>query len=172
MINGILGGLVAITSCAAFTVPLDSLIIGVLGSAVTLVVQPIMDRYHIDDPVGAVAVHGGAGVVGALCVGLFTIDQPYPKGNTLTRGQSGLFKGGGLGLFGVQLLAVISVASWAGITTWLLLAAIDKVIPIRMCIEEEILGADIWIHNIKHEIYDYNSMIEEMRREVGGLALV
>lgn len=63
VINGILGGLVAVTSCAAFTVPLDSLIIGVLGSSVTLVVPTLMDKYHIDDPVGAVAVHGAAGMV-------------------------------------------------------------------------------------------------------------
>ena len=45
------------------------------------------------------------------------------------------------------------------------MAAIDKVIPIRMCIEEEILGADIWIHNIRHDYYDFNSIIAEMRRE-------
>ena len=87
--------------------------------------------------------------VGALSVGLFTVNEPYSTTNTLTRGQSGLFKGGGLRLLGVQLLAVISVAIWSGVTTWMLLAAIDKIIPIRMCIEEEILGADIWIHNIK-----------------------
>lgn len=98
--------------------------------------------------------------VGALCVGLFTIDEPFHNANTLTRGQSGLFKGGGLRLLGVQMLAVsncrltacltyaicltykkvITVVSWAGLSTWILLAAIDKVIPIRMCIEEEILG--------------------------------
>ena len=88
--------------------------------------------------------------MGALSVGLFTINEPYNSVNSLTRGQSGLFKGGGMRLFGVQLLAVISVAAWSGVTTWMLLAAIDKVIPIRMCIEEEILGADIWIHNIKY----------------------
>jgi hypothetical protein len=99
-------------------------------------------------------------------VGLFTVGEPYisPNGG-LTRGQSGLFKGGGFHLLGVQCLAVISVSLWSGITTWMLLATIDKVIPIRMCIEEEILGADLWIHNIRHEYYDFDAIIAEMRRE-------
>ena len=87
--------------------------------------------------------------VGVLCVGLFTINEPYGSSDSLTRGQSGLFKGGGMRLFGVQFLAMICVSTWSGVTTWMLLAAIDKLIPIRMCIEEEILGADIWVHNIK-----------------------
>lgn len=63
VINGILGGLVAVTSCAAFCTTFDSLIIGILGGLVTLFVQQLLDRYKIDDPVGAVSVHGGAGVV-------------------------------------------------------------------------------------------------------------
>jgi len=76
-----------------------------------------------------------------------------------------LFKGGGFRLLGVQCLTVISVSLWSGITTWMLLAAIDKIIPIRMCIEEEILGADIWIHDIKHDNYDFDSIINEMIAE-------
>ena len=87
--------------------------------------------------------------MGTLCVGLFTVNEPYGDEDSITRGQTGLLKGGGFRLLGVQILAVISVAVWSGVTTWMLLAAIDKVIPIRMCIEEEILGADIWIHNVK-----------------------
>lgn len=109
--------------------------------------------------------------MGALCVGLFAVNEPdiLPNGG-LTRGQSGLFKGGGFHLLGVQFLAVFSVSLWSGITTWILLAAIDKITPIRMCLEEEILGADIWIHDIRHDSYDYDSIIGEMRQE--GLDLV
>src|SRR6218665_3863074 len=89
VINGILGGLVAVTSCASFCLPVDSIIIGCMGCAATLWIQPLMDKYHIDDPVGAVAVHGGGGIVGTICVGLFTINEPYSDTNSLTRGQSG-----------------------------------------------------------------------------------
>jgi hypothetical protein len=104
--------------------------------------------------------------VGALCVGIFSVNAPVilPKGG-LTRGQSGLIKGGGFRLLGVQCLAVVSVSLWSGITTWMLLAAIDKIVPIRMCIEEEIIGADLWMHDIKHDNYDFDSIITEMSRE-------
>lgn len=84
-----------------------------------------------------------------MCVGFFTVNEPYGDVDSITRGQTGLFKGGGFRLLSVQILAAFSVILWSGITTWMLLAAIDKIIPIRMCIEEEILGADIWIHDVK-----------------------
>lgn len=115
---------------------------------------------------GAVAVHGAAGVWGALCVGLFAVKEPDLLVNGgLTRGQCGLFKGCGFRLLGVQALAVACVTLWSGLTTWILLAAIDKITPIRMCIEEEILGADFWIHAIRHDCYDYDSLVQEMLAE-------
>ncbi|CAG2121534.1 unnamed protein product, partial [Medioppia subpectinata] len=149
VLNGILAGLVAVTSGAGYFEPYDSFVIGALGCVANTLIAPFLDSLRIDDPVGAVAVHAGGGMVGILCVGLFAVAEPFIIENGgLTRGQSGLFKGGGFRLLGVQCLAALSVSLWSGITTWILLAAIDKMIPIRMCIEEEILGADIWIHNI------------------------
>ncbi len=99
-------------------------------------------------------------------MGIFSVNTPdiLSKGG-LTRGQSGLLKGGGFRLLGVQCLAVVSVSLWSGVTTWMLLAAIDKIVPIRMCIEEEIIGADLWIHDVKHDNYDFDSIITEMSRE-------
>ena len=74
--------------------PFDSLIIGMLGSISTFLVATLMKCLRIDDPVGAVPVHMGAGVVGALAVGLFTVNEPYANDtlNSLTRNQLGFFK--------------------------------------------------------------------------------
>ncbi len=63
VLNGILAGLVAVTSGAAFFQPLDSFLIGALGCIANTIVPPILDKFRIDDPVGAVAVHCGAGLV-------------------------------------------------------------------------------------------------------------
>ncbi|KAI1307944.1 putative ammonium transporter 3 [Halotydeus destructor] len=168
--NGILAGLVAVTSGAGFFQPMDSLFIGGFGALLYTLVAPILDRFRIDDPVGAVAVHGAAGAWGALCVGLFAIAEPdILVSGGLTRGQCGLFKGCGFRLLGVQVMAIVCVALWAGVSTWILLAAIDKIVPIRMCIEEEMLGADFWIHAIRHDCYDYDSLVQQMLAE--GLAL-
>ncbi|RWS29086.1 putative ammonium transporter 3-like protein [Leptotrombidium deliense] len=166
VVNGILAGLVAVTSGAGFFKATDSLIIGAIGSIISCIIPTLMDRHRIDDPVGAVAVHGGAGAWGALAVGLFAVAEPDLLSNGgLTRGQCGLCYGCGPRLFGVQLLTVLAVSMWSGITTWVLLAAIDKFVPIRMCIEEEILGADYWKHAIKYDRYDYESLISDMVRE-------
>lgn len=81
-------------------------------------VPPIMDRYRIDDPVGAVAVHAMGGLWGMVAVGLF-IDND--KLLNLTQERSGLFKGGGIYLLGVQLLSCIVVSGWSMLTTYLIL---------------------------------------------------
>lgn len=128
LLNGILAGLVAVTSGAGYFQPHDALIIGAIGSILMCVTPKLLDRWRIDDPVGAVAVHGSCGLFGTICVGLFAIIEPdnLPHGG-LTRGQTGLFKGGGFYLLGIQMLAVLCVSLWSGFTTWFLLASINMV---------------------------------------------
>lgn len=96
----------------------ESVLVGAIGALLVNLIPPLMDKYHIDDPVGAVAVHAMGGLWGMVAVGLF-IDND--KLLNLTHERSGLFKGGGLYLLGVQLLACIVVSAWSMLTTYLIL---------------------------------------------------
>ena len=96
---------------------------------------------HIDDPVGAVSVHGICGSFGTIAVGLFA-QEAYG-------GINGLFFGGGLGLLGVQLLGVVSVFAWTFVTCLGIFALIKKTIGLRVKPEEELRGLDIEEHGIE-----------------------
>ncbi|XP_043506090.1 putative ammonium transporter 3 [Polistes fuscatus] len=146
-INGILGALVAVTGGCFLYCAWEAIIIGMIGGFITCFMMPILDRIHIDDPVGASATHGASGVWGVIAIGLFA-DNPYPLGTT--SGRSGLFKGGGWYLLGVQSLSVLCLSSWSFITSIILLWLIDKILPIRMKEDEELLGADLVEHRIRH----------------------
>nr|CAD7402710.1 unnamed protein product [Timema cristinae] len=147
LINGILGSLVAITAGCFLYRAWESLLIGAVGSAIACFTMPMFDRLGIDDPVGASSVHGMAAIWGVVAVGLFA-DNPYPLDTT--KGRSGLFKGGGWYMLGVQSLSVLCLASWATVTNFIILYLINKVVPIRMDAYEELLGADLVEHYIRH----------------------
>ena len=101
----------------------------------------------VDDPVGASAVHGIGGIWGVLAVGLFA-DLPLPL--ETTSGRRGLFRGGGWDLFWIQSIAAISLTVWGVLSTILLLWTIDRFVPIRAEPHEELLGADLMEHKIRH----------------------
>lgn len=147
LINGILGSLVSVTAGCFLYRAWEAIIIGVIGSFLTCISMPIIDKMGIDDPVGASAVHGVSGIWGVIAVGLFA-DNPIPLGTT--NGRQGLFKGGGWYLLGVQVLSAFLLTVWGLLTTYILLWCIDKIIPIRMDANEELLGADLMEHRIRH----------------------
>ncbi|CAE7633818.1 AMT1-5, partial [Symbiodinium sp. CCMP2456] len=97
--NGILGSLVAITATCACVHPPEAPLIGAVGAILALLVNDWIARLKLDDPVGAVGVHGAAAAWGVLAVGLFA-DGALPGIEV----ASGLFRGGGVHLLGVQLL--------------------------------------------------------------------
>ena len=101
------------------------------------------EKLRIDDPVGAFPTHALASVWGLVATALFC--EPTEKFTS----SSGLVKGGSWKFLGVQILAILCCSAWAAITTFLLLCVIDKVIGIRMSEEEEELGADYYVHDIK-----------------------
>lgn len=109
--------------------------------------MPLFDRIGIDDPVGASAVHGVGGIWGVLAVGIFA-QNPHPLDTT--SGRSGLIKGGGWYLLGIQSLTCICLITWGILSTILLLWLINKVVTIRMNVHEELLGADLTEHLVKH----------------------
>ncbi|XP_076763619.1 ammonium transporter [Xylocopa sonorina] len=146
-INGILGALVAVTGGCFLFRAWEAIVVGMIGATITCLAMPILDRMRIDDPVGASATHGASGIWGIVAIGLFA-DDPQPL-NT-TSGRRGLFKGGGWYLLGVQCLAVVCLALWSFTVSIILLLMIDKVIPIRMSVHDELLGADLVEHRIRH----------------------
>src|SRR5690606_18687152 len=103
-VNGILGGLVAITAPTAFVGPVAALVIGAIGGALVVGVIVLLDRLQIDDPVGAIAVHGAAGVWGTISVGVFGLPA---------LGVDGLLATGSPAQLGVQVLGAVVVSGLA-----------------------------------------------------------
>lgn len=147
LINGILGSLVSVTAGCFLYNAWEAIVIGMIGSFVTCISMPLFDRMGVDDPVGASSVHGISGIWGVIAVGLFA-DNPIPLGTTNSR--SGLFKGGGWYLLGVQCLSALCLGCWGVASTFFLLWLINKIVPIRMDANEELLGADLMEHRIRH----------------------
>ena len=141
-LNGVLAGLVAITAPCAFISPLSSAIIGVLGGVVVVFAVLFFDKIRIDDPVGAISVHGVCGALGTLCVGLFAQEGYAPAETT----GNGLFFGGGAGLLINQLIGVVAVFGWCVVTGVILFGALKYTIGLRVSAEEEIAGLDIGEH--------------------------
>lgn len=147
LINGILGSLVSVTAGCFLYNAWEAILIGAIGSFLTCITMPIFDKLKIDDPVGASSVHGICGIWGVIAVGLFA-DNPVPLGTTNER--SGLFKGGGWYLLGIQSLSALCLLVWGISSTFFLLWSINKFVPIRMDENEELLGADLMEHRIRH----------------------
>ncbi|XP_063985605.1 putative ammonium transporter 3 isoform X2 [Diachasmimorpha longicaudata] len=146
-INGILGSLVAITGGCFLYRTWEALFVGMIGGFLTCVTMPLVDRLKIDDPVGAFATHGISGAWGVISIGFFA-DNPHPL--PTTQGRRGLFKGGGWYLLGIQCLTVICLSAWSFSTSWILLWFVNLMIPVRMPLHEELLGADLVEHQVKH----------------------
>lgn len=140
-LNGALAGLVAITAGCAFVSPLSSIIIGSLAGAAMLLAVRFFDTIHIDDPVGAISVHGLCGALGTLAVGLFAQEQ-FAPGTT----GNGLLFGGGFKLLAAQATGVAAVFGWAMLTGGVIFGAIRATIGLRVEPQEEIDGLDIHEH--------------------------
>jgi Amt family ammonium transporter len=141
--NGMLAGLVAITAPCAFVSPGESVLIGIVSGILVCVGVTLVDKLHVDDPVGAVAVHGMNGLWGVIAVGLFA-DGTYGGGlNGVTHTVLGLFHGGGFGQLTAQLIGCITLVIWAFGGSYLYFKAMNKVIPMRVTKTEELAGIDM-----------------------------
>ena len=142
-LNGALAGLVAITAGCDMVSPVGAFFIGaVAGTLVVFAVEFIDHKLKIDDPVGAIAVHGCCGATGTLLTGLFALD-------------GGLFYGGGTHMFLIQLLGVVSVAVYVLVTMFIVFKLIQKAVGLRASEEEEILGLDITEHGLVSSYADF-----------------
>jgi len=144
IMNGCLAGLVAITAGCAFVTPVAAIMIGLIGGVIVVLGTLLLDRLRIDDPVGAVPVHGMNGIWGTVAIGLF--GSPDLVGDNMT---SGLFYGGGLGQLGTQLIGALSVTAFAVVTMGAVFFAIKSTIGLRVSKEEELRGLDVGEHGME-----------------------
>lgn len=150
-LNASLAGLVAITAPCDVTDALGASIIGlVAGLLVVFGVWFLDQKLHIDDPVGAVAVHGFNGVWGTLAVGLFANPAVpgYAIANKSGEQLAGLFYGGGFECLGLQLLGMVATIAWTAVTITILFTVIKKIFGLRVTAEEEIVGLDKLEHGL------------------------
>ena len=129
VINGVLAGLVSITAGCNVVAPHSAIVIGLIAGVLVDVAVLYVDKFKVDDPVGAIAVHGINGLFGTLAVGLFAI-------------EGGLLFGGGSSLFVTQLLGVTVIAIFSFTTTYLCMFLMKKTMGIRISEEDEIQGID------------------------------
>lgn len=133
-LNGALGGLVAITAGCANVGMWGAIAIGLIsGFVVIFGVELVEKKMKIDDPVGAIPVHGFCGAVGTLLVGVFDTEM-------------GLVSGGGFGLLAVQAIGVIAYLVWTLVTAFILFKTIKSTVGLRVTKEEEIMGLDLGEH--------------------------
>jgi len=128
-INGVLAGLVAITAGCNVVDSQSAIIIGLVAGVLVDVAVIFVDRLKIDDPVGAIAVHGVNGFFGTLAVGLFAT-------------EGGLFKGGDASLLITQLIGIVTIVTFSFSITYLLMTLLKKTIGVRVSRAEETAGID------------------------------
>lgn len=135
-LNGALGGLVGITAGTAVVSPTGALIIGgAAGIILVLAVEFIDKVLKVDDPVGAISVHGVCGAFGTMAVGLFAM-------------EGGLFYGGGTELLITQLIGIGAVLAWTAVVGIVSFKVIDLVVGLRVKPEEELEGLDLGEHGM------------------------
>ena len=175
-LNASLAGLVAITAPCDVTDCFGAIIIGIVaGLLVNCGVWLLDYKLHIDDPVGAVAVHFMNGIWGTIAVGLFA--TPSAPGYSIADKNGvemvGLFYGGGFKLLGLQCLGIITVVAWAAVTVTITFLVIRATVGLRVTKEEEIIGLDQTEHGMVSAYADFalvsgvnnfgGSVIEDMR---------
>jgi len=138
-LNGALAGLVGITAGCANVSPTSSVIIGLIAGIIVVFSVLLLDRMHIDDPVGAVSVHGVCGAWGTLAAGLFNME-----------GMTGA-------IIMTQLTGIVAAFIWAFGTAFILFKVISMTFGLRITEEEEQIGVDISEH-AAHAYNDFQTM--------------
>jgi Amt family ammonium transporter len=140
--NGCLAGLVAITAPCNFVTPGAAILIGAVSGIVVVLGVYLLDKIHVDDPVGAIPVHGMNGLWGTLAVGLWG-QKTYGLAN------DGLFHGGGLTQLGIQALGTLTVDLFVIVVMGAVFLTIKHTMGLRVSAEEELRGLDIGEHGME-----------------------
>ena len=149
-LNGSLAGLVAITAGCDMVEPWAAAVIGLIAGVLIVFAVEFFDKVaKIDDPVGAISVHGVCGATGTILTGVFANDI-------------GLVNGGGFHFLGVQILGVASVIAWVAITMTVVFLLLKKFVGLRASREEEILGLDVTEHGLVSAYADFTPTVEHL----------
>ena len=140
--NGALAGLVAITAGCAFVDPWAAIAIGAIGGILVVLGVILLDKLKIDDPVGAIPVHGLNGIWGTLAIGLFGKEA-------LGLANNGLFYGGGFTQLGIQALGAGAVVIFIIVAMGIVFKLIDLTMGLRVSREEELKGLDLGEHGME-----------------------
>ncbi|MFI3174697.1 MAG: ammonium transporter [Bacillota bacterium] len=142
-LNGSLAGLVAITAGCDVVSNTGAFFIGLVAAFVVVYGIEFIEKVcKVDDPVGAVGVHGLCGAVGTILIGVFAVD-------------GGLLYGGGAELLGIQALGVAAVALWVAVTMTITFVVVDRTMGLRVSEEEEISGLDMMEHGLASSYADF-----------------
>lgn len=154
--NGILAGLVGVTASAPVLQPWQAVIIGCVGAFLCHTSINVLNKFHIDDPVSAISIHGVSGLWGIVAVGLFATEPAC--GSSLANGS--LFMNGRSYLVGVQLLGALIILCWAMANTLLFLCFFHYVLGINLRVpaEDEIRGLDNCEHDVDIGLRTMNDM--------------
>jgi len=145
MLNGAIAGLVAVTAAAGFVAPWAALVIGLVAGVIVVLGVLLVERVGIDDPIGAIAAHGMAGVWGTLSLGFLALPSLSEK---LATGSGGLLYGGGLHQLGIQALGLAAVGAFTFTASFLVLWLFKVTFGIRTEPEVETAGLDVSEHGM------------------------
>ena len=137
-LNGALAGLVSITAPCANVSPFGAILIGLLGGFLVVLSVLFFDKIKVDDPVGAISVHGVCGAWGTLAAGLFACEE--------FGGVAGLFYGGGFGPVFVQIVGILACFIWTFGVAFILFKLINSIFGLRASEEDEVNGLDFTEH--------------------------
>ena len=138
--NGLLAGLVGVTAGCYAVTTVGATIIGAISGLLVVWSVHLFDKFKIDDPVGAISVHGVCGAFGTIAVGLFS--------NESSEGfiSKGLFYGGGTDQLVSQIIGVVAIGTFVLVATTILFAVIKRTMGLRVSAEEELAGLDMFEH--------------------------
>jgi Amt family ammonium transporter len=145
MLNGAVAALVAITAACAFVAPWAAILIGLVSGAIVVLGVLFVERVRIDDPIGAIAAHGMAGVWGTLALGFLALPSQAER---LATGSAGLLYGGGFHQLGIQLLGLAAVGAFTFSVSFGVLWAMKRTFGIRTEPEAETAGLDVSEHGM------------------------
>jgi Amt family ammonium transporter len=131
--NGLLAGLVAITAAPDIITDFWAVLVGFIGGVIVCLAVPMFDKFKIDDPVGAASVHGVVGAWGVLAVGIFGSDV-------------GILRGGGLEQLINQVIGVVAITAFVGVTMGIIFSIIKATVGLRVPEQEELEGLDVHEH--------------------------
>jgi Amt family ammonium transporter len=145
MLNGAIAALVAITAACAFVAPWAAIVIGLVAGGIVVLGVLLVEKAGIDDPIGALAAHGMAGVWGTLSLGFLTLPEQAKK---LATGTGGLLYGGGLHQLGIQALGLVAVGAFTFTASFVVLWLMKVTVGIRTEPEVESAGLDVSEHGM------------------------